>query len=114
MSITFSAGMDAQVAYGFHHLRNEKPYLAQGPISNKVGASCSLIIKFFEVLIKESLDLSFFSSCYSINLKKCLCLSNEEMWANSTYHKESIEDFLKKDLLERTTSCFQMVLLHFL
>lgn len=29
-------GMDAQVAYGFHHLRNEKPFLAQGPISNKV------------------------------------------------------------------------------
>lgn len=29
-------GMDAQIAYGFHHLRNEKPYLAQGPISNKV------------------------------------------------------------------------------
>ncbi|KAL6973710.1 Diacylglycerol kinase 4 [Sarracenia purpurea var. burkii] len=26
----FSIGMDAQVAYGFHHLRNEKPYLAQG------------------------------------------------------------------------------------
>ncbi|GER38042.1 diacylglycerol kinase family protein [Striga asiatica] len=32
----FSIGMDAQVAYGFHNLRNEKPYLAQGPISNKV------------------------------------------------------------------------------
>ncbi|KAK8649777.1 hypothetical protein V6N13_139436 [Hibiscus sabdariffa] len=32
----FSIGMDAQVAYGFHHLRNEKPYLAQGPISNKI------------------------------------------------------------------------------
>ncbi|KAK4481639.1 hypothetical protein RD792_012545 [Penstemon davidsonii] len=32
----FSIGMDAQVAYGFHTLRNEKPYLAQGPISNKV------------------------------------------------------------------------------
>ena len=31
-----SIGMDAQVAYGFHHLRNTKPYLAQGPISNKV------------------------------------------------------------------------------
>lgn len=30
------SGMDAQVAYGFHHLRNEKPYLAQGPITNKV------------------------------------------------------------------------------
>jgi len=28
--------MDAQVAYGFHNLRNEKPYLAQGPIANKV------------------------------------------------------------------------------
>ncbi|PWA88819.1 diacylglycerol kinase 3 [Artemisia annua] len=40
----FSIGMDAQVAYGFHHLRNEKPYLAQGPISNKMiysGYSCT-------------------------------------------------------------------------
>ena len=34
-----SIGMDAQVAYGFHHLRNTKPYLAQGPISNKVFVS---------------------------------------------------------------------------
>lgn len=32
----FSIGMDAQVAYGFHHLRNEKPNLANGPIANKV------------------------------------------------------------------------------
>ncbi|XP_019056868.1 PREDICTED: diacylglycerol kinase 7 isoform X4 [Tarenaya hassleriana] len=32
----FSIGMDAQVAYGFHHLRNDKPYLAQGPVSNKI------------------------------------------------------------------------------
>ncbi|GJT07204.1 diacylglycerol kinase 4-like protein [Tanacetum coccineum] len=32
----FSIGMDAQVAYGFYHLRNNKPYLAQGPISNKL------------------------------------------------------------------------------
>ncbi|KAM3702495.1 hypothetical protein ACJW31_04G030300 [Castanea mollissima] len=40
----FSIGMDAQVAYGFHHLRNEKPYLAQGPITNKLiysGYSCA-------------------------------------------------------------------------
>ncbi|XP_047308593.1 diacylglycerol kinase 7-like [Impatiens glandulifera] len=39
----FSIGMDAQVAYGFHQLRNGKPYLAQGPISNKLiysGYSC--------------------------------------------------------------------------
>ncbi|KAI7991610.1 Diacylglycerol kinase 7 [Camellia lanceoleosa] len=31
-----SARMDAQIAYGFHHLRNEKPYLAQGPFANKL------------------------------------------------------------------------------
>ncbi|XWS70908.1 hypothetical protein CRYUN_Cryun03dG0090800 [Craigia yunnanensis] len=40
----FSIGMDAKVAYGFHHLRNEKPYLAQGPITNKIiysGYSCT-------------------------------------------------------------------------
>ncbi|XP_010913616.2 diacylglycerol kinase 4 isoform X3 [Elaeis guineensis] len=39
----FSIGMDAQVAYGFHHLRDERPYLAQGPITNKLiytGYSC--------------------------------------------------------------------------
>lgn len=44
--------MDAQVAYGFHHLRNEKPYLAQGPISNKVWLNmafqlCLLIVLNF-------------------------------------------------------------------
>ncbi|XP_057749151.1 diacylglycerol kinase 7-like [Arachis stenosperma] len=40
----FSIGMDAQVAYGFHHLRNEKPYIASGPITNKIiysGYSCT-------------------------------------------------------------------------
>ncbi|KAK9084527.1 hypothetical protein Syun_031543 [Stephania yunnanensis] len=40
----FSIGMDAQVAYGFHHLRDEKPHLAQGPIANKLiysGYSCT-------------------------------------------------------------------------
>ncbi|THG05026.1 hypothetical protein TEA_014235 [Camellia sinensis var. sinensis] len=31
----FSIGMDARIAYGFHHLRNEKPYLAQSPFANK-------------------------------------------------------------------------------
>lgn len=40
-SIFLNAGMDAQVAYGFHHLRDEKPYIAQGPIANKV------VIDFF-------------------------------------------------------------------
>lgn len=40
----FSIGMDAQVAYGFHNLRDEKPFLAQGPIANKLiysGYSCT-------------------------------------------------------------------------
>ncbi|XP_020578379.1 diacylglycerol kinase 3-like [Phalaenopsis equestris] len=40
----FSIGMDAQVAYGFHHLRDKNPHLARGPISNKLiygGYSCS-------------------------------------------------------------------------
>ncbi|KAJ0984240.1 hypothetical protein J5N97_002596 [Dioscorea zingiberensis] len=40
----FSIGMDAQVAYGFHHLRDEKPYLAQGPMANKLiytGYGCT-------------------------------------------------------------------------
>lgn len=40
----FSIGMDAQIAYGFHHLRNEKPYLARGPITNKIiysGYGCA-------------------------------------------------------------------------
>ncbi|XP_026402117.1 diacylglycerol kinase 7-like [Papaver somniferum] len=32
----FSVGMDAQVAYGFHSLRNQNPYLAQGPVANKI------------------------------------------------------------------------------
>ncbi|KAL3686113.1 hypothetical protein R1sor_004135 [Riccia sorocarpa] len=32
----FSVGMDAQVAYGFHHLRDEAPWLARGRISNQL------------------------------------------------------------------------------
>ena len=32
-----NVGMDAQVAYGFHQLRDEKPFLASGPLSNKVS-----------------------------------------------------------------------------
>ena len=51
--------MDAQVAYGFHHLRNEKPYLAQGPIANKVWVN---------VLIALSLSLIYALRCYTINI----------------------------------------------
>ncbi|KAG6553944.1 hypothetical protein Mapa_004861 [Marchantia paleacea] len=32
----FSVGMDAQVAYGFHHLRDEAPWLARGRLSNQL------------------------------------------------------------------------------
>lgn len=38
------SGMDAQIAYGFHNLRDEKPYLAYGPIANKVHISAIKII----------------------------------------------------------------------
>ncbi|KAE9459018.1 hypothetical protein C3L33_09086, partial [Rhododendron williamsianum] len=48
-------GMDAQVAYGFHNLRNEKPYLAQGPISNK-GAE-SLENMMFGGLIEPNAEI---------------------------------------------------------
>ncbi|CAM6126922.1 unnamed protein product [Calypogeia fissa] len=40
----FSIGMDAQVAYGFHHLRNEVPWITKGRISNQMvygGYSCA-------------------------------------------------------------------------
>lgn len=40
--------MDAQVAYGFHNLRNEKPFLAQGPIANKVGSFLKLQLSNFD------------------------------------------------------------------
>ncbi|GFQ01260.1 diacylglycerol kinase 4 [Phtheirospermum japonicum] len=32
----FSIGMDAQVAHGFHHLRNERPYLARAPSQTRI------------------------------------------------------------------------------
>ncbi|KAI4978040.1 hypothetical protein ZWY2020_014594 [Hordeum vulgare] len=37
-----ATGMDAQVAYGFHHLRDEKPYLAQGPVANKIALKMAM------------------------------------------------------------------------
>lgn len=51
------AGMDAQVAYGFHHLRNEKPYLAQGPIANKVGLDNNFVPSFFTLLLHASIPV---------------------------------------------------------
>lgn len=34
--VGLGVGMDAQVAYGFHHLRDEKPWLALGRLANQV------------------------------------------------------------------------------
>lgn len=48
--------MDAQVAYGFHHLRDEKPYLAQGPISNKVMAKSPFCLSMLDAF---SFDFMF-------------------------------------------------------
>lgn len=50
------AGMDAQVAYGFHHLRNEKPYLAQGPIANKVWLNVLIALSEFDICIEVLYD----------------------------------------------------------
>lgn len=49
-----NAGMDAQVAYGFHQLRDEKPFLASGPLSNKVRNLMKYWQCSFQVPTKES------------------------------------------------------------
>ncbi|PUZ50791.1 hypothetical protein GQ55_6G088200 [Panicum hallii var. hallii] len=68
----FSIGMDAQVAYGFHQLRDEKPFLASGPLSNKLiyaGYTC-----------KQGW---FFTQCISDpelrGLRNIICLSIKRM-----------------------------------
>ncbi|RCV30450.1 hypothetical protein SETIT_6G095800v2 [Setaria italica] len=68
----FSIGMDAQVAYGFHQLRDEKPFLANGPLSNKLiyaGYTC-----------KQGW---FFTQCISDpelrGLRNIICLSIKRM-----------------------------------
>jgi len=45
--------MDAQVAYGFHHLRDEKPYLAQGAVANKVPIKPSNGAMFGIIMMRE-------------------------------------------------------------
>lgn len=37
--------MDAQVAYGFHHLRDEKPWLARGRTANQVSLLALLALQ---------------------------------------------------------------------
>lgn len=53
------AGMDAQVAYGFHQLRDEKPFLASGPLSNKVinsGCPFPHFLQFNSSLLQVNLS----------------------------------------------------------
>ncbi|KAG6739777.1 hypothetical protein POTOM_057392 [Populus tomentosa] len=59
-------GMDAQVAYGFHHLRNEKPYLAQGPISNKKLWKGHPIVLLIEPFMLSSCTYSYDKKLYLI------------------------------------------------
>lgn len=60
--------MDARVAHGFHHLRNERPYLARGPISNKVQTVLPISEIDFQFLVDvmfnpRSLNLQMGSLC---------------------------------------------------
>ncbi|KAK8698378.1 hypothetical protein V6N13_114499 [Hibiscus sabdariffa] len=70
----FSIGMDAQVAYGFHNFRNEKPYLAQGPVSNKIiysGYSCSQ--GWFLTPCMSDPTLRGLNNILSIHIKRVNC-----------------------------------------
>ncbi|KAH9618393.1 hypothetical protein KSS87_019926 [Heliosperma pusillum] len=76
----FSIGMDAQVAYGFHHLRNEKPYLAQGPIANKLiysGYSCTQGW-FFTPCVSDP-SLRGLNNILRIHIKKVNCSEWEKV-----------------------------------
>ncbi|KAH9624407.1 hypothetical protein KSS87_023713 [Heliosperma pusillum] len=76
----FSIGMDAQVAYGFHTLRNEKPYLAQGPIANKMiysGYSCTQ--GWFFTPCVSNPGLRGLKNILRIHIKKVNCAEWEQV-----------------------------------
>ncbi|XP_058113847.1 diacylglycerol kinase 4-like [Magnolia sinica] len=76
----YSIGMDAQVAYGFHHLRDEKPYLAQGPIANKLiysGYSCTQGWFFTPCLSDPS--LRGLNNIVRLHIKKVNCSEWEQI-----------------------------------
>ncbi|XP_038992931.1 diacylglycerol kinase 4-like [Hibiscus syriacus] len=76
----FSIGMDAQVAYGFHHLRNEKPYLAQGPISNKIiYSSYSCTQGWFLTPCMSDPSLRGLKNILRIYIKKVRCSEWEQI-----------------------------------
>ncbi|XP_042465029.1 diacylglycerol kinase 4-like [Zingiber officinale] len=76
----FSIGMDAQVAYSFHHLRDEKPYLAQGPLTNKLiytGYTCKQGW-FFTPCISDP-SLRGLKHILRLSIKKVNCLEWEQI-----------------------------------
>ncbi|CAN6985578.1 hypothetical protein IGI04_000685 [Brassica rapa subsp. trilocularis] len=76
----FSIGMDAQVAYGFHHLRNEKPYLAQGPVTNKIiYSSYSCTQGWFCTPCVSNPGLRGLRNIMKIHIKKAYCSEWEEI-----------------------------------
>ncbi|XP_074571398.1 diacylglycerol kinase 4-like [Curcuma longa] len=76
----FSIGMDAQVAYDFHHLRDEKPYLAQGPLTNKLiytGYTCKQGW-FFTPCISDP-SLRGLKHILRLSIKRINCLEWEQI-----------------------------------
>ncbi|KAA0059727.1 diacylglycerol kinase 7 [Cucumis melo var. makuwa] len=76
----FSIGMDAQVAYGFHHLRNKRPYLAQGPVTNKlIYSSYSCTQGWFFTSCSNNPNLSGLKNILRIHIKKINCAEWEKV-----------------------------------
>ncbi|KAK9130206.1 hypothetical protein Sjap_010693 [Stephania japonica] len=76
----FSIGMDAQVAYGFHHLRNKRPYLAQGPISNKlIYSTYSCTQGWFCTPCMKSPSLRGLKNILRMHIKKANCSEWEQV-----------------------------------
>lgn len=70
----FWTGMDAQVAYGFHHLRDEKPYLAQGPVTNKV------LIGTLQWCNLNVVSLKYSAICFIIIMYEVWLLARSSCW----------------------------------
>ncbi|KAG6589732.1 Diacylglycerol kinase 7, partial [Cucurbita argyrosperma subsp. sororia] len=76
----FSIGMDAQVAYGFHHLRNKRPYLAQGPLTNKlIYSSYSCTQGWFFTSCSNDPNLRGLKNIVRIHIKKINCSEWEKI-----------------------------------
>ncbi|XP_057536836.1 diacylglycerol kinase 4-like [Amaranthus tricolor] len=76
----FSIGMDAQVAYGFHNLRNEKPNRAKGPVVNKmIYSSYSCTQGWFFTPCASDPGLRGLNNILRIHIKKVNCSEWEQV-----------------------------------